>query len=136
SRVVTSAKKLVEQDMVFALMNVLVDAEAPNVTSKVIPHFVLSMIPSVFSSKYPTTHVFGGNTLDFVSALTYNLTQQVKLPIKTTAILYDTTNVPIAPWVKYMVKAWEKWGVQVKSTDAFNLSDGDCTRTVLKVQQQ
>jgi len=134
--VATAAKKLVEQDRVFALMDVLGDAEAPYVTSKGIPLFVLGMIPSVFSSKYPTTHVFGGNTLDFVAALAYNLTQQVKLPIKTTAILYDTTNVPIAPWVKYMVKAWEKWGVQVKSTDAFNLSDGDCTRIVLKVQQQ
>jgi ABC-type branched-subunit amino acid transport system substrate-binding protein len=134
--VATAAKKLVEQDKVFALMDVLGDAEAPYVTSKGIPLFVLGMIPSVFSSKYPTTHVFGGNTLDFVAALAYNVTQQVKLPIKTTAILYDTTNVPIAPWVKYMVKAWEKWGVQVKSTDAFNLSDGDCTRIVLKVQQQ
>src|SRR5205085_4987482 len=85
--VATAAKKLVEQDKVFALMDVLGDAEAPYVTSKGVPLFVLGMIPSVFSSKYPTTHVFGGNTLDFVTALAFNLTQQVKLPIKTTAIL-------------------------------------------------
>jgi Periplasmic binding protein len=72
--VATAAKKLVEQDKVFALMDVLGDAEAPYVSSKGIPLFVLGMIPSVFSSKYPTTHVFGGNTLDFVAALAFNLT--------------------------------------------------------------
>jgi len=66
--------------------------------------------------------------------VSWSSTRNVALPIRSTAVLYDTNNVPIAPWVKYLAKAWEAVGVQVKSTDPFNLSDGDCTRIVLKMR--
>jgi hypothetical protein len=65
----------------------------------------------------------------------YQLTQVLKRPIKSAAILYDSQNIPIAPWAKYMQKAWESFGVEVKSMDAFNLSDADCTQLVVKMQR-
>jgi hypothetical protein len=42
--------------------------------------------------------------------------------------------VPLTGQVKYWVKAWEHLGVQVKSVDSFNLSEGDCTQLVLKIK--
>lgn len=132
---VTATKRLVEQDKVLLLLNVIGDASAPYVTTKGIPNLVWGMAPPAYSSKFPTTHVFLGHTPEWVAWMAYTLKEKLKLPIKSTAILYETNNVPVGPWVKYMVRAWEYFGVEVKSTDNFNLSDGDCTRIVLKMRQ-
>jgi hypothetical protein len=69
-----------------------------------------------------------------VLAEAYQMTQVLKIPIKTTATVYATQNTPIAKWKDYLQKAWEIFGVQVKSNDPFDFSDGDCTRLVLKMQ--
>lgn len=129
-----SARKLVEKDKVFALFSVLGDSTGPYVTSKGIPTMVFGLNPPSFSSKYPTTYVTGFSTMDSVTRMAYSLKVLQKKPIKTTAVLYDTTNIPIAPWVKYLSRAWTAVGVKVLSEDAFNISDGDCTPIVLKVQ--
>lgn len=57
-----------------------------------------------------------------------------KKPINSIAILYDTANVPVAPWVKYLVTASQSVGTTVKSTDAFNIADGDCTSVSASIQ--
>jgi ABC-type branched-subunit amino acid transport system substrate-binding protein len=130
----SAARKLVENDKVFALMSVIGDAAGPYVTSKGIPNMVFGPTPPPFSSKYPTTYVAGMSAMDSVTRMAYTLKTIMKKPINTTAILYDSQNIPVGPWVKYMSKAWEVLGVTVKSTDAFNVSTGDCTNVVLKMQ--
>jgi hypothetical protein len=74
------------------------------------------------------------NTAGWVADMAYQLTQVLKLPIKSTAILYENQNIPVQSVVKFMQKAWEIWGVEVKSTDKFNLSDADCTQLVIKMR--
>jgi branched-chain amino acid transport system substrate-binding protein len=129
-----AARKLVEQDKVFALFSVLGDSTGPYVSSKGIPTMVFGLNPPAFSSKYPTTYVTGFSTMDSVTRMAYSLKVLQKKPIKSTAVLYDTANIPIGPWAKYLAGAWKAAGVDVKSTDAFNVSDGDCTSIVLKMQ--
>jgi ABC-type branched-subunit amino acid transport system substrate-binding protein len=129
-----SARKLVDQEKVFALFSVLGDSTGPFVTSKGIPTMVFGLNPPAFASKYPTTYVTGFSSMDSVTRMAYWMKVLQKKPIKDVAILYDTSNIPIAPWVKYLSAAWKATGATVKSTDAFNVSDGDCTSIVLKVQ--
>jgi ABC-type branched-subunit amino acid transport system substrate-binding protein len=129
-----AARKLVDQDKVFALFSVLGDSTGPYVTSKGIPTMVFGLNPPAFSSKYPTTHVTGFSTMDSVTRMAYAQKILLKKPINSVAILYDTANIPIGPWIDYLAGAWKAAGVQVKSTDAFNVSDGDCTPIVLKMQ--
>jgi hypothetical protein len=69
-----------------------------------------------------------------VATQAWVLKKVLNLPIKSTAIAYDTQNVPLGGQAKYIARAWEYLGVEVKSLDAFNLSDGDCTRLVLKIK--
>jgi ABC-type branched-subunit amino acid transport system substrate-binding protein len=130
----TATRRLVDQDKVFSIVSVLGDSAAPYVTSKGIPNFTIGLIPPPYSSKYPVVYPLGPNVVDAVARMAYQLTQVLKKPIKSTAVMYDTQNVPVEPWVKYMAKAWEIWGVQVKSTDRFNLSDADCTQLVVKMR--
>lgn len=129
-----AARKLVDQDKVFALFSVLGDSTGPYVTAKGIPTMVFGLNPPAFSSKYPTTHVTGFSTMDSVTRMAYAQKILLKKPIKSTAVLYDTANIPIGPWIDYLAGAWKAAGVEVKSTDAFNVSDGDCTPIVLKMQ--
>jgi branched-chain amino acid transport system substrate-binding protein len=129
-----AARKLVDQDKVFALFSVLGDSTGPYVSAKGIPTMVFGLNPPAFSSKYPTTYVTGFSTMDSVTRMAYAQKILLKKPINSTAILYDTANIPIGPWVKYLAGAWKAAGVEVKSTDAFNVSDGDCTSIVLKMQ--
>jgi ABC-type branched-subunit amino acid transport system substrate-binding protein len=130
----TGMKRLVEQDKVFAVISVLGDSTGPYVTAKGIPVITFGIVPPAFASKYPTTYPVGLNTVDSVASMAYQLTQVLKLPIKSTAVLFETQNLPIQKWAKYMQKAWEIWGVQVKSVDKFNLSDADCTQLVIKMR--
>lgn len=130
----TGMKRLVEQDKVFGVISVLGDSTGPYVTSKGIPVVTFGIVPPAFASKYPTTYPVGLNTVDSVASMAYQLTQVLKLPIKSTAVLYETQNLPSQKWAKYMQKAWEIWGVQVKSVDKFNLSDADCTQLVIKMR--
>jgi branched-chain amino acid transport system substrate-binding protein len=127
-------KRLVDQDKVFMIVSVIGDSSAPYITSKGIPEVVAGGSPPAFSSHYPTIYPVCCNAVEDNAEWAWELTQVLKLPIKSTAILYDTQNIPIQQWLPYMVKAWEIWGVQVKSTDAFNVSDGDCTAVVLKIR--
>jgi ABC-type branched-subunit amino acid transport system substrate-binding protein len=129
-----AARKLVDNDKVFALFSVLGDSTGPYVSAKGIPTMVFGLNPPAFSSKYPTTYVTGFSTMDSVVRMAYSLKILQKKPINNVAILYDTANIPIGPWVKYLSAAWKAVGADVKSTDAFNVSDGDCTSIVLKVQ--
>jgi ABC-type branched-subunit amino acid transport system substrate-binding protein len=130
----TAVKRLVEQDKVFAVFTPFGDSAAPYITGKGVPSFGFGVTNPSYSSKYPTTYGVGTNVLDMVATQAYVLKKVMNLPIKSTAIVYDTQNVPIAGQAKYIARAWEYLGVQVKSLDAFNLSDGDCTRLVLKIK--
>jgi ABC-type branched-subunit amino acid transport system substrate-binding protein len=130
----TAVKRLVEQDKVFAVFTPFGDSAAPYITSKGVPSFGFGVTNPSYSSKYPTTYGVGTNVLDMVATQAYVMTKVMNLPIKSTAIVYDTQNVPLAGQAKYIARAWEYLGVQVKSIDAFNLSDGDCTRLVLKIK--
>lgn len=128
------ARRLVEQEKVFALFTTWSDSIAPYVTARGLPNFAFGIAPPAFSSKYPNVYPVGLNTVDAVVQMAYTMTQVLKKPIKSVAILYETANIPWGPWVEYAKKAWEQFGVEVKSIDRFNLSDGDCTQLVLKIQ--
>jgi ABC-type branched-subunit amino acid transport system substrate-binding protein len=130
----TATRRLVDQDKVFALLSILADSSAPYITSKGIPAVTMGATPVSFSSRYPTVYPTV-NIVDLVAQHAYQLTQVLKKPIKSVALLYDTQNLPIGPWAKYMAKAWEIWGVDVKSMDPFNLSNTDCTQLVVKMKQ-
>lgn len=130
----TGARQLVEQQKVFLLMGVLGDSSAPYVTSKGIPNIVIGITPPAFSSKYPTTYPMSLNTIDSVVVMAHYFKAIKKAPIKTTAVVYDTQNMNISPWVDFLEKAWTVQGVEVKSKDAFNLSDGNCDQLVVKVR--
>ena len=129
-----ATKRLVEQDKVFAIINVIGDSSAPYITSKGIPEAAMGISPAIFSSHYPNIYGYCCNVLETDAQWVWELTQVLKLPIHSVAILYDTENIPIQQWLPYLVKEWEIYGVQVKSTDAFNVSDGDCTALVLKMR--
>ena len=130
----TAVKRLVEQDKVFAVFTPFGDSAAPYLTSRGVPSFGFGVTNPSYSSRYPTTYGVGTNVVDMVATQAYVLTKVMKLPIKSTAIVYDSQNVPLSGQAKYIARAWEYLGVQVKSIDAFNLSDGDCTRLVLKIK--
>ena|GEM_PF-3190045 len=130
----TAARRLVEEEQVFFLVSTFSDSIGPYVTSKGIPNMTFGIVPPAFSSKYPTTYPIGLNTVDSINQMAYLQTQVLKQPIKTTAIVYETSNIPWGQWPDYAVKAWTQWGVDVKSVDRFNVSDGDCTSLVLKVR--
>jgi hypothetical protein len=72
--------------------------------------------------------------VDFVTGMAYQLHDVLKIPIKSTAILYGNQNFAWAKWAKYAKKAWEYFGVDVKSMDQFDISNGDCTSIVLKMK--
>ena len=129
-----AARKLVDQDKVFALFSVLGDSTGPYVTAKGIPTMAFGLLPPAFSSRYTSTHVFGLSTMDSVVRMAYWTKVLQKKPIKNVAILYDTTNMNLGPWSKYLKLGWEAAGASVKSLDPFNVSDGDCTSIVLKLQ--
>ncbi|MEW6470772.1 MAG: ABC transporter substrate-binding protein [Actinomycetota bacterium] len=128
------ARRLVEQEKVFALFTTFSDTIGPYVASKGIPNFAFGIVPPAFSSKYPTIYPVGLDTVDSITTMAYTLTQVLKKPIKSVAIAYGTQNIAWGQWADYAKKAWEQFGVQVKSMDRFNVSDGDCTQLVLKIQ--
>lgn len=128
------ARRLVEQEKVFFLFATFMDSIAPYVAAKGIPTAGLGVVPPTYSSKYPNVYPLAMHTVDAVAQMAYELTQVQKRPIKSVAILYGTANIPWGPWIEYATKAWEHFGVEVKSVDRFNLSDGDCTQLVLKIQ--
>jgi ABC-type branched-subunit amino acid transport system substrate-binding protein len=130
----TAARRLVEDEKVFALFSLLGDTTAQYATTRGVPTIVFGGNPVSFSSKYPNVYPIGWNAVGTNASFAYILTQVMKLPIKTVALAYDTTNVPWGPWIKYAQKAWEAFGIEVKSVDRFNLSDGDCTQLVLKIR--
>lgn len=130
----TAARRLVEDEKVFALFSLLGDTTAQYATTRGIPTIVYGGNPVSFSSNYPTVYPIGWNMVGTNASFAYILTQVLKLPIKTVAVTYETTNVPWGQWAEYGKKAWEALGVEVKTLDRFNLSDGDCTQLVLKVR--
>ncbi|MDQ1499327.1 MAG: branched-chain amino acid transport system substrate-binding protein [Actinomycetota bacterium] len=130
----TAARRLVEDEKVFALFSLLGDTTAQYATTRGVPTIVYGGNPVSFSSKYPNVYPVGWNVVGTNATFAYILTQVMKLPIKTVALAYETTNIPWGPWAKYAQKAWEAYGIEVKSLDRFNLSDGDCTQLVLKVR--
>jgi ABC-type branched-subunit amino acid transport system substrate-binding protein len=127
-------KRMVEREKVFILLSVAGDSIAPYVTSVGIPAIVIGVTPPTYSSKYPTVYPLVQQVVDFVAAMAYQLRDVLKLPIKTTAILYGNQNFAWAKWAKYAKKAWEYFGVEVKSMDQFDISNGDCTSIVLKMK--
>jgi ABC-type branched-subunit amino acid transport system substrate-binding protein len=129
-----AAKRLVDQDKVFALYGVIADSSAAYVTSRGIPEMALGVAPPIFSSRYPNIYPLCCNAAEMVAQWAHHLTQVLKLPIKSIGLLYDSQNIPVQQWLPYMTKAWELWGVQVKTVDRFNLSDGDCTALVIKAR--
>jgi ABC-type branched-subunit amino acid transport system substrate-binding protein len=131
-----AARKLVDSDKVFALFSVLGDSTGPFVTAKGITTMAFGLLPPAFSSRYNTTHVFGLSTMDSVVRMAYWTKVLQKKPIDDVAILYDTTNMNLGPWAKYLKAGWEATGAKVQSMDPFNVSDGDCTSIVLKLQNQ
>ena len=130
----TAARRLVEQEKVFALITPFANSVADYVSSIGIPTTAFGNIPQAFSSKFPNVYPVGFHVVDTDATMAYVLTQVLKLPIKSVSILYETANVPWGDWAEYAKKAWEYWGVEVKSVDRFNISDGDCTQLVLKVK--
>jgi branched-chain amino acid transport system substrate-binding protein len=130
----TGARQVVERDKVFAMIGVVGDSPAPYVTSRGIPNIVLGVTPPAYSSKYPTTYPVGLNALQSVVAMADYFKAYKKAPISTVSLLYDTQNLNVKPWLKYMEQAWTTQGVQVASSDAFNLSDANCDQIVTKVR--
>jgi len=130
----TAARRLVEEDKVFALIGTFGDSLSPYAASRGIPTMVFGLLPPVFSSKYPNVYPVGFNNVEANLQMAYALTQVLKLPVKSVAFLYETANVPWGDWAEYAKKAWEHFGVQVKSMDRFNISDGDCTQLMLKIR--
>ncbi len=127
-------KRLVEREKVCSLLSVAGDSTAPYVTSVGIPMVTIGVTPPTYSSKYPTTYPLVQQVVDFVAAMAYQLHEVLKVPVKSTAILYGNQNFAWAKWAKYAKKAWEYFGVQVKSMDQFDISNGDCTSIVLKMK--
>ena len=130
----SAARRLVEQDKVFGLISPFADSIAGYVTAKGIPTATMGLLPPAYSSKYPNVFPVGLNVVDTAPVMATKLVRELKVPIKTTAILYDTANVAWGPWAEYAKRAWEAVGVKVLSLDRFNVSDGDCTSLVLKMK--
>jgi len=130
----SGARRMIDQEKVFALFTTWSDSIGPYVTSVGIPNFAFGVSPYSYSSKYPNIYPVGHNVLDSIVEMAYVQTQILKRPIKSVAILYETANLPWGDWVEYAKKGWEQFGVEVKSVDRFNIADGDCTQLVLKMQ--
>jgi hypothetical protein len=91
-------------------------------------------MPPAYSSNYPTTFPLTMQIVDMVAGMAHQLKNVLNIPIKSTAILYGNQNFAWARWAKYAKLAWEALGVEVKSMDQFDISDGDCTSIVLKMK--
>lgn len=136
SQTLANVRRLYEQDKVVALYLAFGDAVGDYVTRNNIPTLVFGVTPLSFASKYPTVFPLVGNALLW--------TQEVIAGLKSKGVfkegmrvgmLYDTQILDVRPYVPYLKEAWENEGATVVSTDAFNLSDGDCTSLVLKMKE-
>ncbi|MDQ1502284.1 MAG: branched-chain amino acid transport system substrate-binding protein [Actinomycetota bacterium] len=130
----TGARRLVEDDKVFGLIATFGDSLSPYAASRGIPTVTLGMLPPAHASRYPNVYPVGMNNVMSNAQMAYYLTKVANFPVKSAALIYETANVPWAPWAPYAKKAWEYFGIDVKSMDRFNISDGDCTQLVLKIR--
>jgi ABC-type branched-subunit amino acid transport system substrate-binding protein len=128
------ARRLVEEEKVFALYDFLANSIGPYVTAKGIPTFAFGVEPYAWTSKWPNVYPTGLNVVDAILHEAYVTTQIEHKPIKSVAILTENSNMPWAEFVDYAKAAWTQFGVEVKSVDRFNLSDGDCTQIVIKMR--
>jgi ABC-type branched-subunit amino acid transport system substrate-binding protein len=128
------ARRLVEEEKVFALYDFLANSIGSYVTAKGIPTFAFGVEPYAWTSKWPNVYPTGLNVVDAILHEAYVTTQVLKKPIKSVAILTENSNMPWAEFVDFAKTAWSQFGVGVKSVDRFNLSDGDCTQIVIKMR--
>lgn len=129
-----AARRLVEEDKVFGLLSTFSDSIAPYVTKKGIPNVLFGATPYAFASKYPNVYPVGFAILPMAAQMPVTLIRDLKLPIKSVAYAYDTENIAWGPWAEFPKRAWEALGVEVKSIDRFNVSDGDCTALTIKIR--
>lgn len=136
SQTLANVRRLYEQDKVVALFLTFGDPVADYVTRHKIPTLVFGVTPGSFSSKYPTVYPLVGNALLWTQEVIVGLKQEgVFKEGMTVGMLYDTQIFDVTPYVPFLKQSWENAGAKVVSTDPFNLSDGDCTSLVLKMQR-
>ncbi len=135
SQMLINARKLYEEDKVFALVVTIADPVLDYVTRNNIPTYVLGISAPPFESKYPTTFPMIGNALLGTHAMMAGLLEKgVVKPGMRVAVAYDTF-LDASPYVPFIKEGWEKSGAEVVSMDPFTITNGDCTPLVLKMKQ-
>jgi len=137
SQQLQNVKRLVEQDHVNAVAVFFSDAIGEYTKARNVPVLSFGITPASFSSKYPNIFPFAGSALGWTGEWAYGLTQ-VKHVLgqgDKVAILYDTELLNIGAFLPYLKQIWQKAGLNVVTTDPWNLSSGDCTSLVLKMRQ-
>ncbi len=135
-QMLANIRRLYEQDKVISVFLLFGDAVGDYVTRNQIPTLVFGVTPLSFASKYPTVFPIVGNALLWTQEIIVGLKQVGAFkPGMRVGMLYDTQLLDVRPYVPFLKQAWENEGATVVSTDAFNLSDGDCTSLVLKMKQ-
>lgn len=135
SQTLANVRRLWEQDKVAGLFLAFGDPVADYVTRNNIPTVVFGVTPKSFASKYPTVYPIVGNALIWTQEVIAGLKDQgVFEQGMKVGMLYDTQILDVGQYLPFLKQAWEDAGAKVVSTDAFNLTDGDCTNLVLKMK--
>lgn len=135
SQTLANVRRLWEQDKVVGIFLAFGDPVADYATRNRIPTVVFGVTPKSFASAYPTIYPIVGNALIWTQEVIRGLKDNgVFKEGMRVGMLYDTQVLDVSPYVPFLKEAWENAGAEVVSTDAFNLTDGDCTNLVLKMK--
>lgn len=134
TKTLSNNKRLVEQDKVFLINGLFIDAAAQYLTQKKIPATTLGLSAAGFASRFPTVFPINGNAISFNQQFAYAVMKVFKYTPKTVAIQYDTKLTDQRGFIDIFKETWERLGVKVVSTDAVDFTDADCTSVVQKWQ--
>jgi len=132
TKTLSNNKRLVEQDKVFLINGLFVDAAAEYLAQKKVPTTTLGLSAPGYASKYPNVFPINGNAISFNQQFAYAVMRVFKYQPKTIAIQYDTKLTDQRGFVDIFRETWERLGVEVKTMDAVDFTDADCTSAVQK----
>lgn len=132
TKTLSNTKRLVEQDKVFLINGLFVDASAQYLTQKQVPTTTLGLSGAGFSSAFPPVFPINGNAISFNQQFAYAVMKVFNYKPKTVAIQYDTKLTDERGYLQIFKDTWERLGVKVVSTDAVDFTDADCSAAVQK----
>lgn len=134
TQVLANMQRLVEQDDVFLVFGAFIESALEFLKNENVPAFVFGGSAPPYSSQFPNVFPVVGNALTFQQEGAYALWEEEGIQPERVAIMYDTTVIDERGYIDQFTETWETLGAEVVSTDAFTVTDGDCTALAQEMQ--